>query len=107
MIAVGNLGGLPGSFIFVDRESPKYPTGEFPTRIFHRIFLTSNPMTLGLGSSLSFAAAGLISAFVLEFLYWMHNTRNAAVTEEEAIAKYGEENLARMGDKSPLFSYSY
>jgi hypothetical protein len=87
MIAVGNCGGLPGSFIYLDRESPNYPTG--------------------FGGSLSFAAAGLLSAFLLEFLYWSHNKRHTGVTEEEAIAKYGEEKLEKMGDKSPLFRYSY
>ena len=87
MIAMGNCGGLPGSFIFLDSESPTYPTG--------------------FGSSLSFATAGLISALLLEFLYWSHNKKHANTTEEEAIAKHGEEKLARMGNKSPLFKYSY
>jgi hypothetical protein len=87
MIAVGNCGGLPGSFIYLDRESPKYPTG--------------------FGGSLSFAAAGLLVAFLLEFIYWSHNKRDAGVTEEEAIGMYGEGKLEKMGDKSPLFRYSY
>lgn len=87
MIAMGNCGGLPGSYIFLDSESPTYPTG--------------------FGSSLSFAAAGLVAALVLEFLYWTHNRRYAGMTEEEAVAKYGEERLTRMGNKSPLFKYCY
>lgn len=87
MIAMGNCGGLPGSYIFLESESPKYPTG--------------------FGSSLSFASAGLVSALLLEFLYWSHNKRHANTTEEEAIAKYGEEKLAKMGNKSPLFKYCY
>ena len=75
MIAAGNCGGLPGSFIYLDRESPKYPTG--------------------FGGSLSFASAGVVSALLLEFLYWSHNKRHAGTTEEEAIEKYGEEKLAQ------------
>jgi hypothetical protein len=75
MIAAGNCGGLPGSFIYLDRESPKYPTG--------------------FGGSLSFASAGVISALILEFLYWSHNKRHADTTEEEAIEKYGEDKLAQ------------
>ncbi|KAK5164615.1 uncharacterized protein LTR77_009821 [Saxophila tyrrhenica] len=87
MIAVGNCGGLPGSFIFLDREAPKYPTG--------------------FDSSLSFAAAGMVAAILLEFSYRSHNTRYAQVTEEEAKEKYGEAQLEKMGDKSPLFRYCY
>lgn len=49
----------------------------------------------------------MVAAFLLEFLYWMYNKRNAAITEEEAIEKYGEEKLENMGDKSPLFKFSY
>ncbi|KAJ8112187.1 hypothetical protein OPT61_g5390 [Boeremia exigua] len=39
MICIGNLGGIVGSFIYQEKESPKYPTG--------------------FGTSLSFAAAGM------------------------------------------------
>lgn len=87
MIALGNCGGLPGSFIYLDRESPKYPTG--------------------FGGSLSFASAGLISALLLEFCYWTHNKRYAGMTEEEARDKYGDAKLEKMGNKSPLFKYGY
>ena len=80
MIAAGNCGGLPGSFIYLDRESPKYPTG--------------------FGGSLSFASAGVVSALLLEFLYWSHNKRHAGTTEEEAIEKYGEGKLAQSELKS-------
>ncbi|KXT09413.1 hypothetical protein AC579_8437 [Pseudocercospora musae] len=86
MIMIGNSGGFAGSFIFLQRESPRYPTG--------------------FGSSLGFASAGICAALLLEFLYWSHNKRNQHVTEQEAIARYGEEELQRMGDKSPLFKYS-
>lgn len=86
MIAMGNCGGIPGSYIFIDSESPKYPTG--------------------FGSSLSFAAAGLVAALLLEFFYWSHNKKYEDMTEEEAIAKHGEEKLLRMGNKSPLFKYA-
>ncbi|KAH9861090.1 hypothetical protein IAQ61_010826 [Plenodomus lingam] len=49
MISIGNLGGVAGNFIFQQRESPKYPTG--------------------LGTSLAIAAAGMLAAFTLEYLY--------------------------------------
>ncbi|KJY00553.1 major facilitator superfamily transporter like protein [Zymoseptoria brevis] len=87
MIAIGNCGGFAGSFIYLPEEAPTYPTG--------------------FGSSLGFATAGICAAFLLETLYWMSNKRNEHITEQEAIAKYGEEELERLGDKSPLFKYSY
>ncbi|CZT16308.1 related to permease of the major facilitator superfamily [Ramularia collo-cygni] len=86
MIMIGNSGGIAGSFIFLQSEAPRYPTG--------------------FGSSLGFACAGLCAAFLLEFLYWAHNRRNEHLTEEAAIAQYGEEELERLGDKSPLFKYA-
>jgi hypothetical protein len=46
MMCMGNTGGMIGSFIFVDREKPKYPTG--------------------FGGSLAFAAAGIVCAQTLE-----------------------------------------
>ncbi|GAB7364040.1 hypothetical protein MBLNU230_g4597t1 [Neophaeotheca triangularis] len=85
MICVGNCGGIVGSYIFIDSEKPKYPTG--------------------FGSSLSFAAAGIICALTLEALYWNMNRRNAKFTEEEIRDKYTEEELEKMGDRSPLFTY--
>lgn len=87
MITIGNSGGFAGSFIFLEREAPRYPTG--------------------FGSSLGFAVSGICAAFILEFLYWSHNKRNEHLTEEAAIAQYGEEELERLGDKSPLFKYAY
>lgn len=85
MICIGNLGGIVGSFIFQEKESPKYETG--------------------FGSSLSFAAAGLVSAFTLEFLYSRMNQRNARKTEDEWRAVYTQDQLDKMGDRSPLFKY--
>jgi len=86
MICIGNLGGIVGSFIFQEDESPKYPTG--------------------FGSSLSFAAAGMVAAFTLEFLFARINARNAQKTEDEWRALYTEAQLEKMGDRSPLFRYN-
>ena len=83
---MGNCGGFAGSFVFINEEAPRYETGY--------------------GSVLGFACAGVVAALTLEFLYWTHNKRHEGVTEEEAIAKYGEEKLALIGDKSPLFKYA-
>ncbi|KAJ4984231.1 high-affinity nicotinic acid transporter [Stagonosporopsis vannaccii] len=85
MICIGNLGGIVGSFIYQEKESPKYPTG--------------------FGTSLSFAAAGLVCAFTLEWLFWRINKKNGEKTEEEWRAIYSEAQLEKMGDRSPLFKY--
>jgi len=86
MICIGNLGGLPGSFIFLSSESPRYPTG--------------------FGTSLAFAAAGIVSALTLEFCYHSHNKKYENVTEEEIREKYSDEELDKLGNKSPLFKYA-
>ncbi|CAG8903779.1 unnamed protein product [Penicillium egyptiacum] len=46
MISIGNCGGLVGSFIYLEREAPKYPTG--------------------FGNSFAFAVAGIVASVVLE-----------------------------------------
>ncbi|KAF2733829.1 MFS general substrate transporter [Polyplosphaeria fusca] len=86
MIATGNLGGIVGSFIYQEKEAPKYPTG--------------------FGASLSFAAAGAVSALTLEYAYWSINKKNAEKSEDEWRATYTEAQLEKMGDRSPLFKYS-
>ncbi|KAH7081123.1 major facilitator superfamily domain-containing protein [Paraphoma chrysanthemicola] len=86
MICIGNLGGIVGSFIYQERESPKYPTG--------------------FGTSLSFAAAGMACAFTLEYLFWNINKKNAEKTEDEWRTIYTEAQLEKMGDRSPLFKYN-
>lgn len=86
MICVGNTGGIVGSFIYLQRESPKYPTG--------------------FGTSFAFASAGIVSALILETAFWRINKRNEKFTEEEIRRKYTKAQLEKMGDRSPLFRYS-
>lgn len=86
MICIGNLGGIVGSFIYQEKEKPKYPTG--------------------FGTSLAFAAAGMVCAFTLEYLFWRINKKNAEKTEEEWRAIYTEDQLQKLGDRSPLFKYN-
>lgn len=78
--------GITGSFIFIEKEAPKYPTG--------------------FGSSLAFAAAGIVACLLLEFLLWRSNKKNAELSEDEIRERYTDEELDRMGDKSPLFKYT-
>lgn len=85
MISAGNCGGLVGSFIYLEREAPKYPTG--------------------FGSSFAFAAAGMVASLVLETRFWFVNRRNGKISREEVYQRYTPEELQVMGDRSPLFKY--
>lgn len=84
MNCVGNVGGIVGSFMYLEKEKPKYYTG--------------------FGLSLAFGGTGLIVAFLLEWSYKIANARKAKIAEE-AKRKYTEEELFDMGDRSPLFKH--
>ncbi|OHE96301.1 major facilitator superfamily transporter [Colletotrichum orchidophilum] len=84
MNCVGNVGGIVGSFMYLESEKPKYPTG--------------------FGLSLAFGGSGLIVALLLEWSYKSANARKARIAEE-AKTKYTEEELFNLGDRSPLFKY--
>ncbi|KAH7049336.1 permease of the major facilitator superfamily [Macrophomina phaseolina] len=86
LICAGNIGGVIGSYIYVEDEAPRYPTGY--------------------GTSFAFASAGILACLVLEFALWTINKRNARFTEEQIRAQYTSEQLHKMGDKSPLYKYS-
>ncbi|KAI8239720.1 hypothetical protein K4K55_001519 [Colletotrichum sp. SAR 10_96] len=86
MICLGSIGGIVGSFIYREDESPKYPTG--------------------FGSSFAFAGLGVVACFVLEFLFWNINRKRDKFTEAEIRAKYSDDELQMMGDRSPLFRYT-
>ncbi|OOQ81870.1 MFS transporter [Penicillium brasilianum] len=84
MNCVGNVGGIIGSFMYIETEKPKYPTG--------------------FGLSLALAGAGFFVAFFLEWSYKRANAQKAKVADEARV-KYTEDELFDMGDKSPLFKY--
>lgn len=86
LIGIGNIGGIIGSYIYIDTQAPAYPAGY--------------------GGSLAFGAAGLIAALGLEFALIRINKKRAAMSEEEIRAKYSDEELERMGDRSPLYRYT-
>lgn len=85
MIALGNAGGVVGSYIYIDKEKPKYPTG--------------------FGASMGFAGLGIIACLILEGSYKWLNAKRAKMSKDEVHAKYTEEELDSMGDRSPLFRY--
>ncbi|KAK4235575.1 major facilitator superfamily domain-containing protein [Achaetomium macrosporum] len=85
LVCAGNIGGVVGSYIYKDNEVPKYTTGY--------------------GTSLAFGSAGILAALALEYGLWQVNKRDAQMTEEEVRARYSDEQLEKMGDKSPLYRY--
>ncbi|KAJ4305553.1 hypothetical protein N0V90_001084 [Kalmusia sp. IMI 367209] len=84
-IGMGNIGGVVGSYMYLESEKPKYYTG--------------------FGLSLAFGATGFIIAFLLELSYSWGNRRKARMSEDEIRTKFTDEQLMDMGDKSPLFKY--
>ncbi|KAI8159441.1 hypothetical protein K4K49_004085 [Colletotrichum sp. SAR 10_70] len=62
LVCVGNIGGLIGSYIYMDKEAPRYPTGR--------------------------------------------NKKKELMTEDEVRRRHSDEELDRMGEKSPLFKYA-
>lgn len=86
MLGMGNIGGIIGSFIYIEKESPKYPTG--------------------FGASLALAGLGISACLMLEFGYWNINRRRSKRGEQEIMAKHTAEELDKLGDRSPLFRYT-
>lgn len=84
MMGFGNIGGLIGSYIYKDSEKPKYPTGY--------------------GASLAFGAMGVCCCLGLEFALWRINKKNEALSPAEVREKYTDDELAKLGDKSPLYN---
>lgn len=84
-ICMGNTGGIIGSFMYLDRESPTYLTG--------------------FGLSLAFGVSGLLVACILELSFVYANRRNGRLSETEVRERYTDEQLLSLGDRSPLFRY--
>lgn len=70
----------------MDSEKPGYPTG--------------------FGTSLAAPCAGVVASVVLDVIYARINKKRSKVSEAEVREKYTEEDLARMGNHSPLFVYT-
>lgn len=90
LISVGNMGGIMGSNVYLAREAPKYTTG--------------------FAASLSMCCLAILMTFVLRWAYSNENKkRDLLIAEhgEDAIrARYSEEELLLMGDKSPFYRYT-
>jgi len=90
LISVGNMGGIMGSNIYLAREAPKYQTG--------------------FSASLAMCCMAILMTLVLRWAYAKENRkRDELIAEhgEEAIrARYSEEELLLLGDKSPFYRYT-
>jgi hypothetical protein len=90
LISVGNMGGIMGSNIYLAREAPKYTTG--------------------FAASLSMCFAAIVMTIVLRWAYARENKKKDAMLadlgEDGIRAKYTEDELMHMGDKSPFFRYT-
>lgn len=86
LISLSSIGGIFASYMFIDSEAPGFPTG--------------------FGTSLAFAAAGMLAVAGLDTTYKRINRKRDAVSEEETREKYSEEQLIKLGDRSPLFRYT-
>ncbi|KAJ6071008.1 hypothetical protein N7467_012327 [Penicillium canescens] len=84
MDCVGNVGGILGSFMYLEKESPKYQTG--------------------FGLSLALGGLGFFVALFLEWSYKVGNAKKDKVADEARV-KYTEDELFDLGDRSPLFKY--
>lgn len=84
-LCIGNLGGLAGSNIFLTRQAPHYWTGY--------------------GSCIGFIFIAMACAVTLRITYGRLNKQRDAVSEEEILARYSDEELEEMGDSSPLYRY--
>lgn len=90
LISVGNMGGIMGSNIYLEREVPKYRTG--------------------FGVSLAMSCLSIVMTYVVRRAYQSENTKREALLREhgeEAIrARYSDQELLELGDKSPFFKYT-
>lgn len=85
LISIGNLGGAIGSNIFLAKQAPHY--------------------WLGYGMGAGMVTAAIICTMILKVVLQKINKQREAMDEDEIRAKYTEEQLLELGDKSPLFRY--
>ncbi|KAL3488810.1 major facilitator superfamily domain-containing protein [Aspergillus germanicus] len=85
-ICIGNIGGVVGSYMYLEAEKPKYYTG--------------------FGLSCAFGGSALLVALALELSFVWGNKSKAKLDEGEVRERYTDDELLSMGDKSPLFKYT-
>ena len=86
VMGLGSIGGLTGSFIYIEKEKPTYETAY--------------------SISLSLAVMAILVIGGLTLSYHLDNKKRDRVSSETVRSTYSEEELREMGDKSPLFRYT-
>ncbi|CAG9951969.1 unnamed protein product [Clonostachys rosea f. rosea IK726] len=88
MISFSQLGGIVGSNVYIASTAPKYP--------------------VGFGISIGMVGAfGCVWPPLYALILKRINAKRALMSEDEIRAKYTDDELAEMGDESPLFRYSF
>lgn len=85
-MALGSVGGMTGSFLYVESEAPVFTTG----------YLSSSV----LGTFGFLTAVGLLAFFLHQ------NHKRAQQSEAQTREKYTEQELLDLGEESPLFRYT-
>lgn len=85
LISIGNVGGIIGSNIFLERQKPQYWTGY--------------------GICVAITLCAIISTFGLRVSYARSNARRDRMSMEEVQARHSKEELIMLGDKSPAYRY--
>ncbi|POS68989.1 hypothetical protein DHEL01_v212617 [Diaporthe helianthi] len=85
--SVGGIGGIVGSFMYPESQSPRYQ--------------------VGFGISLAVGAYALLTSLLLEWSYVIANAKKARVVADgsQGDAEPCDADLLAMGDKSPLFKH--
>lgn len=90
VISIGNMGAIMGSNVYLVREAPKYQTG--------------------FGVCMAMLLLGIIAAICLRWAYGRENARRdallAEIGDEGVHARYTDQELADLGDRSPFFRYA-
>ena len=82
--------GIAGSNIFLAKQAPRYP--------------------VGFGTGIGICACAVVAAYVLRVAYQKENKRRDEMfkgqTDAEIRARYTDQELLDLGDKSPFFRYT-
>ncbi|CRL18586.1 Sucrose/H+ symporter, plant [Penicillium camemberti] len=84
-MSIGNLGGAVGSNIFLTSQKPHY--------------------WLGYGMCMFIVVAAIISTLILRYAYASANAERDELDPSEIEGRYSDEELLKLGDRSPYFRY--
>ncbi|KIW83497.1 hypothetical protein Z517_02742 [Fonsecaea pedrosoi CBS 271.37] len=86
LLSIGNMGGIVGSNIFLSNQAPHYWTGY--------------------GVIMGIDCLAVVACLILRFSYKRINAERDRMSEEEIRARYTDDELLKMGDKSPFYRYT-